>query len=163
MGSGKVLLLESIDIGHATTMTEADSTWTLTITKVGGSEVFSHTTAPMGADDKEHVSFDFIGEVGISYILKFSDNGSDHYRAAIDNLTFSQINTTGWDNSCAISGTHGEGVVSHALTGLTTGTTYYYTAKATTSAGTSWGPVKTFVPANTALNKYSIPASCPAR
>ena len=41
--------------------------------------------------------------------------------------------------------------------GLTTGTTYYYTAKATTTAGTSWGPVQTFVPANTALNKYSIP------
>ena len=56
----------------------------------------------------------------------------------------------------AISGTHGVGVVSHALTGLTTGTTYYYTAKAVTSAGTSWGPVQTFVPANTALNKYSI-------
>ena len=35
--------------------------------------------------------------------------------------------------------------------------TYYYTAKAVTSAGTSWGPVQTFVPANTALNKYSIP------
>ena len=61
-----------------------------------------------------------------------------------------------WDNSQAISGTHGVGVVSHALTGLTTGTTYYYTAKAVTSAGTSWGPVQTFVPANTALNKYSI-------
>ena len=55
------------------------------------------------------------------------------------------------------AGTHGVGVVSHALTGLTTGTTYYYTAKAVTSAGTSWGPVQTFVPANTALNKYSIP------
>ena len=49
------------------------------------------------------------------------------------------------------------GVVSHTLTGLTAGTTYYYTAKAVNSAGTSWGPVKTFVPANTALNKYSIP------
>ena len=61
-----------------------------------------------------------------------------------------------WDNSQAISGTHGVGVVSHALTGLTTGNTYYYTAKAVTSAGTSWGPVQTFVPANTALNKYSI-------
>ena len=61
-----------------------------------------------------------------------------------------------WDSNQEISGTHGVGVVSHALTGLTTGTTYYYTAKAVTSAGTSWGPVQTFVPANTALNKYSI-------
>ena len=62
-----------------------------------------------------------------------------------------------WDNTQAIAGTHDKGVVSHALTGLTTGTTYYYTAKAVTSAGTSWGPVQSFVPANTALNKYSIP------
>jgi len=62
-----------------------------------------------------------------------------------------------WDNNYALSGTHGIGVLSHPLTGLTTGTTYYYTAKAVTSAGTSWGPVQTFVPANTALNKYSIP------
>ena len=61
-----------------------------------------------------------------------------------------------WDSNQQISGTHGVGVVSHVLTGLTTGTTYYYTAKAVTSAGTSWGPVQTFVPANTALNKYSI-------
>ena len=63
-----------------------------------------------------------------------------------------------WDHNYAVSGTHGVGVVSHPITsGLTTGTTYYYTAKAVTSAGTSWGPVQTFVPANTALNKYSIP------
>ena len=49
-------------------------------------------------------------------------------------------------------------MVSHPVTSsLTAGTTYYYTAKATTSAGTSWGPVQTFVPANTAINKYSIP------
>ena len=65
--------------------------------------------------------------------------------------------TSNWDYNQPLSGTHGVGVVSHALTGLTTGTTYYYTAKAVTSAGTSWGPVQTFVPANTALNKYSIP------
>ncbi|MDA9120255.1 hypothetical protein N9J83_08990, partial [Opitutales bacterium] len=62
-----------------------------------------------------------------------------------------------WDYNQALPGTHGIGVVSRALSGLTTGTTYYYTAKATTSAGTSWGPVQTFVPANTVLNKYSIP------
>ena len=62
-----------------------------------------------------------------------------------------------WGNNHPVTGTHGVGVVSHAISGLSAGTTYYYTAKAVTSAGTSWGPVQTFVPANTALNKYSIP------
>ena len=62
-----------------------------------------------------------------------------------------------WDSNQVLSGTHGMGVVSHNLTGLTKGQTYYYTAKVTNSGGTAWGPVKTFVPNNTLLNKYSIP------
>jgi hypothetical protein len=67
-------------------------------------------------------------------------------------------NAGSWDHNYSVTGTHGVGVVSNPVTsGLTAGTTYYYTAKAVTSAGTSWGPVETFVPANTALNKYSIP------
>ena len=40
---------------------------------------------------------------------------------------------------------------------MTTGANYYYTSKASNSAGTVWGSVKTFKPANTAINKYSIP------
>ena len=157
VGSGKALYLQSLDIGHATDMTEADSAWTLTINKVGNGQVFSMTTAAMGAGDKEHVNFNFMGQAGSNYILKFNDNGAGHVRACIDNLKFSQIDTTNWDNNYALSGSHGIGVLSHSLTGLTTGADYYYIAKATNSAGTSWGPVKTFKPANTSINKYSIP------
>ena len=62
-----------------------------------------------------------------------------------------------WTNSQQVSGTHGVGVVSHPLTGLTKGTTYYYTSKVSNSGGDVWGSVKTFVPANTALNKDTIP------
>ena len=62
-----------------------------------------------------------------------------------------------WDNNAQISGTHGVGVVSKALTGLTKGTTYYYTTKVSNSGGNVWGDIKTFVPANTALNKDTVP------
>jgi hypothetical protein len=154
VGNGKSLSLDSVLIGHSSIHTGSDSAWTLTISKVGGGQVFSKTTAAMGANDKELVRFNFTGELNTDYILKFSDNGANHYFAAIDNLKFGQID---WDNSYTLTGTHGVGVVTHALSGLATGSTYYYTAKAVTSAGTSWGSVQTFVPANTALNKYSIP------
>ena len=38
-------------------------------------------------------------------------------------------NAGNWDNNAQLSGTHGVGVVTKALTGLTKGTTYYYTTK----------------------------------
>ena len=57
----------------------------------GGEEVFSKTTSLMGAGDKELVEFNFNGEFGQNYILKFADNGSDHHRGAIDNLKFGQL------------------------------------------------------------------------
>ena len=101
VGVGKALSLESVLIGHSTAQTISDYPWTLTITKVGGSQVFSHTTAAMGAGDKEQVDFNFTGEFGASYILKFSDNGISDASAAIDNLKFSQIYGTG--------GFHGSG------------------------------------------------------
>ena len=66
-------------------------------------------------------------------------------------------NAGSWDNNAQISGTHGVGVVSKALTGLTKGTTYYYTTKVNNSGGNVWGTVKSFVPANTALGKNTVP------
>ena len=38
-----------------------------------------------------------------------------------------------WDHNQQLSGTHGIGTVSHSLTGLTKGTTYYYTTKVSNS------------------------------
>ena len=66
-------------------------------------------------------------------------------------------NAGSWDNNAQIAGTHGVGVVSKALTGLTKGTTYYYTTKVNNSGGNVWGTVKSFVPANTALGKNTVP------
>ncbi|NDH16704.1 MAG: hypothetical protein EBY48_06465, partial [Opitutae bacterium] len=65
--------------------------------------------------------------------------------------------TAGSGGTHSLSGTHGISTLSHTLSGLTTGTTYYYTVKAVNPQGTVWGTTKTFVPANTALNQYSIP------
>ena len=66
-------------------------------------------------------------------------------------------NPANWDNNVQLPGTHGVGVVSKTLTGLTKGTTYFYTTKVNNSGGNVWGEVKSFVPANTALNKDTIP------
>ena len=48
----------------------------------------------MGINDSEFVDFNFTGKFGSSYILKFSDNGSNGHHGAIDNLRFSQIDIT---------------------------------------------------------------------
>ena len=88
-------------------------------------------------------------------------NGSDtsitFYWNTSDGGTNASTWTAGSGGSHTLSGTHGIGSLSHTLSGLTTGTTYYYTVKAVNPQGTVWGTTKTFVPANTALNQYSIP------
>ena len=66
--------------------------------------------------------------------------------------------TGSWQNTVNVPGTHGKGIVSHALTGLTNQTTYYYRAKAQNSVGTVWASeTKSFVATNTLLNKDSVP------
>jgi hypothetical protein len=52
----------------------------------------------MGINDSELVDFNFTGELGSSYILKFSDNGSNGHHGAIDNLKFSQIDSSNSNN-----------------------------------------------------------------
>ena len=88
-------------------------------------------------------------------------NGSDtsvtFYWNTSDGGTTASSWTSGSGGSHQLAGTHGVGTLSYTLSGLTTGTTYYYNVKAVNPQGTVWGTTKTFVPANTALNQYSIP------
>lgn len=86
------LQLNSLLIGHALDMTEPANAWTLTIAEAGGGlQVFTHTTAVLGAGDTEVVTFNFTGNLGVDYVLQFDDGGADHPRGAIDNLSFSQL------------------------------------------------------------------------
>lgn len=86
------LQLNSLLIGHALDMTELANAWTLTISEAGGGpQVFTHTTEVLGAGGTEVVTFDFTGNLGVDYVLKFDDGGANHIRGAIDNLSFSQI------------------------------------------------------------------------
>lgn len=91
VAAGFQLQLNSLDIGNATDQTEPDYAWTLTISEVGGSQVFTHTTAALGAGDTEAVNFNFTGNAGVDYVLKFDDGGADEFRTGIDNLSFNQI------------------------------------------------------------------------
>lgn len=89
--AGSRLRLNSLDIGHASDQTEPDNAWTLSISELGGGQVYSHTTAAFGGGDTEDVTFNFVGKEGVDYVLKFDDGGADHVRAAIDNLSFNQL------------------------------------------------------------------------
>ncbi len=88
------LRLNSLVIGHATNMVETPHAWTITISEDGGPQVFSYTTGTLGPGDTELVTFNFIGQKGTNYVLKFDDGGADHVRAAIDTLSFNQVTTT---------------------------------------------------------------------
>ena len=130
---------------------------------------------PGGVDISSIKSFTTLGlpsveTLGASDITKTSAklnanltfaNGSDtsitFYWNTSDGGTTPSTWTAGSGGTHTLSGTHGISTLSHTLSGLTTGTTYYYTVKAVNPQGTVWGTTKTFVPANTALNQYSIP------
>ncbi len=50
-----------------------------------------------------------------------------------------------WDSIQILSGTHGVGTLTHSISGLTGGTTYFFTAMAQNSAGAAWAPVTSFL------------------
>ena len=89
-----ILHLDSLMIGHSSFMDVGDSNaWTFTILDEELIEVFNYTTSSIKRHENELVTFNFTGEVGADYILKFDDNGSEHDFGGIKNLKFSQIHT----------------------------------------------------------------------
>jgi len=89
--AGSRLRLNSLDIGQSSDKGPTSNAWTLSISEVGGSEVLSHTTAALGANDTEDVAFNFVGKEGADYVLRFDDGGENAFSTAIDNLSFNQL------------------------------------------------------------------------
>ena len=89
--AGSRLRLNSLDIGQSSDKGPTSNAWTISISEVGGSEVLSHTTAALGANDTEAVAFNFVGKEGTDYVLRFDDGGEDAFSTAIDNLSFNQL------------------------------------------------------------------------
>jgi hypothetical protein len=85
--------IESFRIGHATDMVETPHSWTIRIFEgdITGMEVFTYSTGILGIGDGEDVTMDFEGSAGENYVLQFDNNGNNHYRGAINNLTFQQL------------------------------------------------------------------------
>lgn len=99
--AGQALRLNSVDIGMATDKT-ATYYWDVTISELGGVEVFSTLTAAMDGDGGSGVqaltiNLNFTGTLGTDYVLAFNDvdsSGNDTISTnggAIDNLSFSQV------------------------------------------------------------------------
>jgi hypothetical protein len=89
--AGSRLRLNSLDIGQSSDKGPTSNAWTISISELGGSEVLSHTTAALGANDTEAVAFNFVGKEGTDYVLRFDDGGEDAFSTAIDNLSFNQL------------------------------------------------------------------------
>jgi hypothetical protein len=101
VGAGEALQLNSVDIGMATDKHDTYY-WDVTITEVGGSEVFSTLTAAMDGDGSSGVKaltvdFNFTGTLGTDYVLAFNDvdslgNDTIHTNGgAINDLSFNQV------------------------------------------------------------------------
>ncbi|MBN1853989.1 MAG: PEP-CTERM sorting domain-containing protein [Pirellulales bacterium] len=92
MDHGRTLVLNSLDIGHASDQTEDPYSWTIRVQRISdGAIVFNTTTAALGPTDTEHVTINFTGDPNEDYNLLFDDNYTSlTRRGAIDNLSFSQ-------------------------------------------------------------------------
>jgi hypothetical protein len=91
---GYRLQLNSLDIGHSSDQSVPAYDWTISISEVGGGEVFTHTTAELDASETEAVNLTFVGKGGTDYVLKFDDGGVNTVSAAIDNLSFNQVDAS---------------------------------------------------------------------
>ena len=89
--AGSRLRLNSLDIGQSSDKGPSSNAWTISIAELGGGQVYSHTTAALGASDTEAVAFNFVGKEGTDYVLRFDDGGEDAFSTAIDNLSFNQL------------------------------------------------------------------------
>jgi glycerophosphoryl diester phosphodiesterase len=123
VADGLALQLNSLDLGNATDQSEAPFSWTITISEVGGLQVFSYTTAAMSGGDTEHVTFDFTGDDGVDYVLRFTPSTFNRHRTAIDNLSFSQV-ADSIPGDIFLSSTR---IVSNALPGSLVGILSYNT------------------------------------
>jgi hypothetical protein len=105
VAAGKTLVLNSVDIGMATDKTDTYY-FDVTISEVGGGEVFSTLTAAMDGDGGSGVqaltlNLNFTGTLGTDYVLAFNEadslgntiNGGNG--GGIDNLSFNQADAAG--------------------------------------------------------------------
>ncbi|YCM45252.1 PEP-CTERM sorting domain-containing protein [Verrucomicrobiaceae bacterium 227] len=101
VADGQALQLNSVDIGMATDKTDTYY-FDITISEVGGGEVFNFLTAAMDGDGSSGVEtltvdFNFTGTPGTDYVLAFNDVDSlgndtiSNNGGAIDNLSFNQV------------------------------------------------------------------------
>jgi hypothetical protein len=93
---GFAVVINSFDMGSADNSGPSDPyTWMITISPASDPEapVFTKETLPhyKGDNSVEHVALDFVGDVGVAYVMRFDDGGVDSYNSAIDNLSFSQV------------------------------------------------------------------------
>lgn len=91
VGTGVALQLLSLDIGNASDQTEATYSWTIDVVRSSDSQVVTtQSTGLLGPSSTQTVSFNFTGDVGEDYALRFTPSASGRFRTAIDNVSFAQ-------------------------------------------------------------------------